>query len=661
MRLLLAACAVLVLFNLAYFFNQNNAQVVTLEELKASADVVESAQELVAENEPAKEQPKKDRKKPQKKKLRKYFDDRDHGLLVVSQSHEGVDKDDYESQDLERLIEQHRLNADSNKFDIIEIREYDYNALQVEPHAKLLDDARKVTKFKEQFTTFMSDLMLKISEAKPDLENINTDAHYAASKLENKHENREGRIPVYGGHYRELYTKEPVRTKEFLLYFLRLAPKEVSALQDSHNKFMDSMPLLFPQDLYDLGEDLDFMVGDGIVYLGGGKYNQLVLLSISLLRSSGSKLPIEVIMPKRGDYDIDLCNTILPMYNGRCKIMEDYLPELLMKSLGGFQLKNAALLVSSFRNVLYLDADNIPAANPDYLFVNEPFRSKRMIMWPDLWRRSTSPHFYEVTGIEYDDKWRMRNSYFPGDERGKGADTISFHDCKGTIPEASSETGQMMIDKEKHFKSLVLAMYYNYYGPNYYYPLLSQGAAGEGDKETFIAAAHKLSLPYYQVQEFNREFGPTKPDKKHEFFGMGQYNPIIDFIMSKKDESQNKPGNLAESDKDSSKNNYEFHYYKAYSLMFLHANWPKFYISEMFEKNSFGRGPLDGEGKRRRLYTDFMKKETHNYDLEVEIMRHVKHWYCSFQVQLQTVPDPDSEGRKKICQNVQEQIQYLQG
>lgn len=659
MRLLLAACVVLVIFNLAYFFNQG--LVVTLESLQASADSVEPPQDAAPAINNDKPAAKKPQKGQEKVRLRKYFDDRDNGLLVVAQSRGVVDKDDFETADLERLYEAQKSNKDEKKFEIIEIRDYDYLALMSEAQLKLLDDARKVSTFKEHFTKFMSDLMLKIADAKPDCGNINTDAHYAESKLEKKHDNREGRIPVYGGHYRELYTKEPVRTRLYLLYFLRLDPKEVSALQDSHLKFVDLMPLLFPSELYDSGEDLDFMTGDGIVYLGGGKYNQLVLLSISLLRASGSKLPIEVILPKRDDFDIDLCNTILPMYNGRCKIMEDYLPESLMKDVRGFQLKNVALLVSSFRNVLYLDADNIPAANPDLLFVNEPFRSKRMIMWPDLWRRSTSPAFYEVAGIDYDEKWRMRNSYFPGDDRGKDANIISFHDCKGTIPEASSETGQMMIDKEKHFKSLVLAMYYNFYGPDYYYPLLSQGAAGEGDKETFIAAAHKLSLPYYQVSEFNREFGPEREDKKHEFFGMGQYNPIIDYIQSKKEDSLNKPGEYAESNKDLSKNNYGFHYYKSFSLMFLHANWPKFYISEMFEKNSHGRGPVNLEGKRRRLYTDFIKKETHKYDLEVEIMRHVKHWFCNYKVQLQDVPGPDSEGRNKICLNVQEQIQYLQG
>lgn len=219
----------------------------------------------------------------------------------------------------------------------------------------------------------------------------------------------------------------------------------------------------------------------------------------------------------------------------------------------------------------------------------------------------------------------------------------------------------MMIDKEKHFRSLVLAMYYNYYGPNYYYPLLSQGAAGEGDKETFIAAAHKFGLPYYQVNEFNREFGPLNSKKKPEYFGMGQYNAIIDYIESSRVDLRNSPSSFPADVKDALVTNYKFHYYKASALMFLHANWPKYYIKEMFLQNSEGRGPKTEEGNRRRLYTDYMKEETQLFDLELEIMRHVKYWFCNRKVRLHDVPDQSSEERAIACQNIQEQIQYLQG
>jgi Mannosyltransferase putative len=47
---------------------------------------------------------------------------------------------------------------------------------------------------------------------------------------------------------------------------------------------------------------------------------------------------------------------------------------------------------------------------------------------------------------------------------------------------SSTESGEIMYSKPKHELSLLLATYYNYYGPDFYYPLQSQGAPGEGDR-----------------------------------------------------------------------------------------------------------------------------------------------------------------------------------
>ena len=148
----------------------------------------------------------------------------------------------------------------------------------------------------------------------------------------------------------------------------------------------------WPENLFKFNKFNNFMKGDGIVYLGGGKYNQLVLLSIKILRENGSRLPVEVIIPYKNDYDIQFCDRVLPTLNGKCKLMTDYLPQTFVDKISGFQLKNIALLISSFERILYLDADNIPIRNPDVLFTNAPFTTKHLVVWPDLWRRSTSPH-----------------------------------------------------------------------------------------------------------------------------------------------------------------------------------------------------------------------------------------------------------------------------
>lgn len=644
-RLLVIGCAVLLACNLLFYFHEGNVAKFEFKVLEDLGDISHNT------------------KKPDAGYiLRKYLDDRKNGLVVFTRRKGVVEQDDFETQDLSHIYtEQQKATT---PFQVVEITAYDPADVPQLSGPQSLDQARGYPAFLNAFKVFIESIMVAVDQAAPSVGLINNDEHYMVAKTDNKFPNRQGRVPVYGGHWREAYKGEAVRTKEFLENFLRPTPEEVSSIRKSHRQYEQAMPKDYPNGLLDHGRQFGFMEGDGIVYLGGGKYNQLVLTSLSVLRATGSKLPVEVILPERKDFDFDLCNNVLPAFNGRCKVMTDYIPELLMKRISGFQLKNVALLVSSFRNVLYLDADNIPVKNPDTLFVNEPFKSKRMVLWPDLWRRSTSPHFYDICEISVDTNTRVRNSYFGGDERGKSenAKDWSYHDCKGAIPEASSETGQLLIDKKTHIKTLILSMYYNFYGPGYYYPLLSQGAAGEGDKETFIAAAHKLGKPYYQVNEFNREFGPLQGKNKHEFFGMGQYDPIIDYIESQGvDRIEQPTGESAQDSEDSSKNQYGRHYYKSYSLMFLHANWPKFYIEEMFKSNSGGRGPIDGNGNRRRLYTDFITKETHGYDLEIEIMRHIKLWYCTALINLANVPQHDTEDRKKICDSIQEQIAFLSG
>ena len=138
-----------------------------------------------------------------------------------------------------------------------------------------------------------------------------------------------------------------------------------------------------------------------------------------------------------------------------------------------YQLKSLAMLFSSFAEILYLDSDSIPVIDPSMeLFSTEPYKSSGLVIWPDFWVSTESPIFYTVAGLS-----------FPPD-----------------LPKSSSEAGQVLINKRTHLQTLLLAIYYNIYGPDYYYPLLSQGVLGQGDKETFMAAALVLGQSYYRVK-----------------------------------------------------------------------------------------------------------------------------------------------------------------
>lgn len=513
--------------------------------------------------------------------------------------------------------------------------------------------------FEREVKMFFKDLFSLMEECKPKIDGINNDDHYRDARNENKQPNREGRIPLYGGHLRENYKEEDVRTKKMLSYYLRLSKEEKEELKRAHGLFLSKMPKEFPEELLS-HKNFPLMKGDGILYLGGGRYNQLLLTSLKVLRDSGSKLPVEVVLPQALDFNREFCDKILKVFDASCRILLDFIPEDIAKGLTGYQYKSLALLISSFERILYLDADNFVINKVDEYFVNAPFTESHMVLWPDLWRRSTSPHFYDIAGITVHENKKERESYFIGDER-RSPNIILYHDSFGALPEASSETGQTMINKRVHFRTLVLTMYYNFFGPNYYYPLLSQGAAGEGDKETLIAAAHGLKLPYYQVQEFDREFGPMKGNSKHELFGMGQYDPIVDYFQQQESEVflNRGPLNLALTDSDDTKSNYNYHLYTSSRLLFLHANWPKLYLREFFLDNAFGRGVKVGDD-RRRLYGHELKEFLNGYDFELVIMKAIEYLYCSpFSIEIEDVPDASHEDRSKICDEVHAQVKFL--
>lgn len=259
-----------------------------------------------------------------------------------------------------------------------------------------------------------------------------------------------------------------------------------------------------------------FYKGSGYVFIGGSTYSWYSLLSIQSLRKSGSTKPIELIIPNKNDVDLLLCNEVLPIYNAKCVILDEIYPKKVLNKFNasGYQLKSLAILASSFENTIYLDSDVFSVKNPDKLFESELFKKYGMITWPDFWRRTTSPKLYESLGVEFDWKpVRFLNDYFtPSDLLYKPEDIenpkdkINLHDLKGTLPDWSTEAGLLVINKATHFNTLLLSLYYNINGPAGYYPLLSQGGAGEGDKETLPLAAHMLNQTWWQV---NKQPGKT--------------------------------------------------------------------------------------------------------------------------------------------------------
>lgn len=248
----------------------------------------------------------------------------------------------------------------------------------------------------------------------------------------------------------------------------------------------------------------------GVVTSAGGEFLPEALVAIKMLRRTGSQLPVDVFIADEDEVEPNICETVLKDLGATCHVLSRILDAEGLprrQNVTRYQLKAFALLFSEYDNLVWIDADQFPVVDPLTLFEAEPFKSKGLVTWPDYWYSTTSPLFYQIAGIPED-----------------------------KIPSpglrASSETGQLLISKSIHWRTLELVAYYNFHGPTHYYKLLSQGAVGEGDKETFLAAAHALGAPFYAVGtpidtigfHNNGLFKPT---------GMLQASPIDDLRRSR--------------------------------------------------------------------------------------------------------------------------------
>lgn len=293
---------------------------------------------------------------------------------------------------------------------------------------------------------------------------------------------------------------------------LGLGKDTVKELAASHAKIraaLDADDSGLEQDVGSLFE------GRGIVTVAGGEYFGPAIVGIKMLRLTGSELPVEAFLANWEEYEPALCEKVLPDLNARCVVLtqlleppkEDEVGEAAKEhqdlnfSITHYQLKSLALLFSSFQEVLLLDSDSIPLVNPEELFSADPFLSAGFVGWPDFWIGTEAPVFYQIAGL----------NEFPKD-----------------LPATSSEAGQLLVDKRKHIKTLLLATYYNVWGPGYYYPLLSQGALGQGDKNTFETATIVLGTPYYRLKTPVKSLGRrTGYDLKGS--GMVQFHPADDY------------------------------------------------------------------------------------------------------------------------------------
>jgi alpha 1,2-mannosyltransferase len=427
-------------------------------------------------------------------------------------------------------------------------------------------------------------------------------------------------------------SEEELLSESRLFGYFDFPDNFVQDLHEKHRIVASSIPKMQPK----------FYKGDGYAIVGGGKYSWLAFAGIMSLREVGASLPVEVIIPTQDDYEEYFCEELLPTVNARCVQLEKVFGSLSLRRLKftGYQLKSLALLASSFENVFLLDSDSYAVTNPEPLFTSDLYKKYKMITWPDFWRRTTSPVYYQIADLDYTGKpVRFINDIFTDPEISASKKTdgeidpsndYNLHDLRNTMMDWSTESGEMLINKKVHFKTLLLALYYNYDGPYCYHPLLSQGGAGEGDKETFVAAASYYHLPIYQVYK--------RPDRAHGFYNkldewdhttIIQYDPITDYenLLKIKESIEHDMGDLETFDY-----NYPKYFYEGGKIsdsipMFYHCHDPKFDpVSILLKKQTMVRKNMKLLKRRRRIFGEDFPRGS--IDLELSLWQIADKYLC---------------------------------
>jgi Mannosyltransferase putative len=145
-------------------------------------------------------------------------------------------------------------------------------------------------------------------------------------------------------------------------------------LSEESNKLKTFLKSLYPSSF-----PSDFK-GRGVVY--ASKSASSTITSIKFLRHYGCTLPVEVWHYKELSSD-----DIARLESNKDVTVKDFSKVLTdikfvrQQDERMFLAKGAALYFSSFKEVLLLDSDNYPCADPTFLFETKYFRAKGAIFW----------------------------------------------------------------------------------------------------------------------------------------------------------------------------------------------------------------------------------------------------------------------------------------
>eukprot|EP00658_Telonema_sp_P-2_P029812 TRINITY_DN22618_c0_g1_i4.p1 TRINITY_DN22618_c0_g1~~TRINITY_DN22618_c0_g1_i4.p1 ORF type:complete len:870 (+),score=158.42 TRINITY_DN22618_c0_g1_i4:128-2737(+) len=207
----------------------------------------------------------------------------------------------------------------------------------------------------------------------------------------------------------------------------------------------------------------------GIVILGGGStYFVSAWVDIIMIRTLNCTLPIELWIDDTPEESLprSVVRELESTLGVEVRVLDMLPPQNPNAGFTHskkFVLKPAAVVFSRFQHVIFLDADNIPLTGLEVLFDLEEYQSTGAVFWPDFPALKSSAQIWKELPVS-------------------------------PLIGPQAESGQMVIDKARHWSPLMLALYFNIHA-DWYYPKISFG-----DKDTYQSAWFALQHSFTMAQ-----------------------------------------------------------------------------------------------------------------------------------------------------------------
>ncbi|KAI9337620.1 mannosyltransferase putative-domain-containing protein, partial [Zopfochytrium polystomum] len=218
----------------------------------------------------------------------------------------------------------------------------------------------------------------------------------------------------------------------------------------------------------------------GVVLTGPSKSVPTIIMTVLLLRETGCKLPVQYsyLRHEVSDEDLDVVRKFNISTRDFSDAIKDYDWDAGEYRLGGPKIDS--ILASPFEQVLFLDPDNYVVKDPTYLFETRTFQKYGALFWPDfpVRKNESSLIMWDVMG-----------------RKGEYYDELEF------------ESGQIVLDKKKVWKALMLTKYIAKEARWYFQQFL-------GDKEAFFWGFAGTRTPYFLNPTYIHSVG-TLVDRDH--------------------------------------------------------------------------------------------------------------------------------------------------